>query len=319
MNSVRGLYLLVIAQVSWLFSGAAFAALDDSALLASPEMIPALVAEGKLAAEKIPNPHWRQDACSACHRVGAPPARTTLRNKNPAKLCGSCHETEIVQSYIHAVGMAPPDDFRARMPEEFRNAVKRDGNIVTCTTCHDLVQQCDRTLSAAQKDNPRFFRGGPYQARTDICFNCHNRDNYERHNPHDQIGNDGVLNTQSCYFCHNATPDRRKVRDINDVTFSVEGDLTRLCIGCHPYQPHPAGSNHLRVPPPPIEQRLKRMARREGIILPLEPGTGRIFCGTCHNPHERGVQHSKLADKGADGFKRLRRGGMTICLNCHDK
>ena len=56
------------------------------------------------------------------------------------------------------------------------------------------------------------------------------------------------------------------------------------------------------------------------MIRPLEPASGRIFCATCHNPHERGVQRDARVDRGADGYKRLRTvGGETICSNCHDK
>ena len=74
------------------------------------------------------------------------------------------------------------------------------------------------------------------------------------------------------------------------------------------------------MPPDAILKRIKETEKQRDVIVPLEPKTGRIFCATCHNPHERGVQRYDKADRGADGPKRLRRtGGMPICLNCHDK
>ena len=54
--------------------------------------------------------------------------------------------------------------------------------------------------------------------------------------------------------------------------------------------------------------------------MPLEPGTGKIFCATCHNPHERGIQFIAEADRGADNTQRLRAGREGgICLMCHLK
>ena len=59
------------------------------------------------------------------------------------------------------------------------------------------------------------------------------------------------------------------------------------------------------------------MEKKNNIVLPLEPGSGKVFCGTCHNPHEKGVIKLKAAAKGADANKRLRM--QKICKNCHDK
>ena len=53
------------------------------------------------------------------------------------------------------------------------------------------------------------------------------------------------------------------------------------------------------------------------VLLPLEPGTGKVFCGTCHNPHEAGVVKNAAATKGAGSKQRLRM--VDICEQCHDK
>lgn len=306
---------------------------DKKGLLENPEQIQALLAEEKIQFEDIPNPHWKRDGCIGCHLMGKaggeemPP----LRTKNINNLCGNCHDPVLVAEYIHAVDMEPPDEFLDRMPEDFLTALERQNNLVGCIVCHDMPLHCNEEKFEFKELNPRFFRGGPYQQRTDLCFNCHNPSDYERYNPHDQITDEGELDTEQCFFCHNVTPNRAGARTIDDVTFNVAEDLKRLCTGCHPYKPHPGGAwykpsgnlkgggpNHLKVPPERIRKQLEKMVTEAGVVMPLEPETGAVFCATCHNPHERGVQYYHKADIGADGYKRLRRGKMVICSVCHN-
>ncbi len=295
-------------------------------LLEHPERITGLLDDGAIAEDEIPNPHWQKNGCIACHATAEPVQPIKLREADPNRLCTNCHEQELVEAFIHPVGMAPPDDFMARMPDDFKNSLQ-EGD-VSCITCHDLTIQCTQERFPERKINPLFFRGGPYQTRTKLCYNCHDPKMYERYNPHDQITDEGELITKQCFYCHNTYPDRHKVRSIDDVSFNLAEDLKKLCTGCHPWRPHPGGAwagskrgegpDHLVVPPEKIRANMERLAERQHIILPLEPGTGRIFCATCHNPHERGVQYKPEADKGADGYKRLRRGAREICRNCHD-
>lgn len=229
--------------------------------------------------------------------------------------------------------MAPSAEKRDQMPDDFRQAIKRGGGVVTCIACHDLPMQCNKNRFEEKGLNPRFFRGGPYRERTDLCFNCHNPTHYERLNPHDQISDRGELDTQRCLVCHSVTPNRRGAKSIADVSFNVTDDLTKLCTGCHPWRPHPGGAwatfapnstrdgpNHLVKPSEVILKRLKESEVKQDVVLPLDPSTGRVFCATCHNPHERGVQRYARADKGGDTYKRLRRtGGEAICYYCHNK
>ncbi len=74
---------------------------------------------------------------------------------------------------------------------------------------------------------------------------------------------------------------------------------------------------HLSVPPVQMRKQMQRMAVKNGIILPLDPTTGKVYCATCHNPHERGLIKNTAAAKGADSDKRLRM--KKLCTNCHDK
>lgn len=342
-----GLASWLVRLVAWLLLGyglfqAASAASgnlkkawDEKSLFGNVGEIPNLVRQGEIGVDQIPDPHWREDGqgCNACHRGTPGEKDAKLLVKDINQLCNNCHDTVSVHNYIHAVGMVPSAEKRARMPEDFRQAIKRGDGVVTCIACHDLPMQCRKERFAEKGLNPRFFRGGPYRARTDLCFNCHDPKHYERLNPHDQISDEGELLTDRCLVCHSVTPNRRDARGIDDVSFNVTDDLTKLCTGCHPWRPHPggnwahfarhstqAGPNHLVRPTPEILKRIQRSEATRDIVVPLEPASGRIFCATCHNPHERGVQRDARVDRGADGYKRLRTvGGETICSNCHDK
>ena len=74
--------------------------------------------------------------------------------------------------------------------------------------------------------------------------------------------------------------------------------------------------DHLVVPDSKIRQRMLKMTQKNNLDMPLDPGDGRIYCATCHNPHERGVIKKISLAKGADEKRRLR--SKEICLNCHD-
>ncbi len=324
-------FLNLTVALIWLLHPVGIRAAEVS-LLSNPDRIRTLLNAGELPPAQVPNPHWQEKGCPACHKGGKKGA-PELHTKDINRLCNNCHSTSGIGDYIHPVGMKPPSKFMAQMPKDFRDAIRRGGNRVTCITCHDLPMQCQPNRYGERVLNPRFFRGGPYLERTDLCFNCHNPEKYERYNPHDQITDEGELDLERCYVCHSAIPDRSKAESIDDVQFNLVDNLEQLCTGCHPWRPHPGGHwasfasgsspgggpNHLVVPPETVRRNLEKHIKEHNIVMPLEPGTGRVFCATCHNPHERGVQYLHRADKGADGVRRLRRGRFRICDACHDK
>jgi len=286
---------------------------------------PSVQADG----EKYPNPHWDRTKCLSCHTsIPEPGSGTKLKYEGDyIALCNSCHETVSRDKYIHAVAMIPPEDQLERMPEDFRKAVLMDkGGRLTCIVCHQLKYQCLSSEYYRKESDPRFFRGGPYAHRSDICYNCHDRAKYERINPHDQISDEGDLMTDRCLYCHEEVPDRRKVRSIADVKFVIGEDLNRLCIRCHSSDldrmgcvilPDGRMPDHMVKPSSKVAEKIRESKREH--IMPLEPSTGKIFCGTCHNPHSIGVQRISKADKGAESHKRVRMRLEDWCTVCHGK
>jgi len=299
---------------------------EEQRLLSQPEAIPQLVRDGKLPVERIPNPHWREDACHACHE-GLPSERELrLRNQEIVALCDTCHDAIGNHANIHPIGMTPSKKFRRNMAPQFYGALKRGGGTVTCISCHDVVMQCKTKRFAWRRVNPSFLLEGPYRSRTGICYNCHDRLAYQRLNPHDQITEQGTLVKEKCLICHVGVPEELEHGRVISGELHENSDRTALCLNCHVWIPHPGGDlpfldrggpNHLVVPPVAILDRMNLMQAKNGLILPREPGTGRIYCGTCHNVHERGVIKNSRDSKGADQRFRLR--AKSICVNCHKR
>ena len=107
----------------------------------------------------------------------------------------------------------------------------------------------------------------------------------------------------------------------------TDSNWSEMCLNCHKWIPHPGGSmtifsaskkppDHQVVPSSKVSKRLAAMTKKNNLDLPLEPGTGKVYCATCHNPHERGVIKKASLAKGADEKNRLR--SKNLCLICHD-
>ena len=147
-------------------------------------------------------------------------------------------------------------------------------------------------------------------------------------NPHEQISDEGNILWKKCMICHLETPDIEKAKSIEDVKLRFSDDMKQMCFRCHPQRMHPGGGwagqlrglttapIHWVKPPDYIAKNIEISLDQYKIYLPMEPVTGKIFCATCHNPHERGLLIGK-ADYGADYDRRLRSAGGPICTFCH--
>ena len=264
------------------------------------------------------DPHWRKGYCFGCHSKNAKKYPSSFKRKgNIEEVCGNCHDAISGDMLIHATGMIPSRQIKSRMPKSFK--LSSDGKI-GCLTCHELKYQCLEKEYKRKSEDPMFFRDGPYKSRTDLCYKCHKKKSYGRLNPHDQINDEGELMKDICLYCHEELPDPRVDKGIGKVNFVVD-DLKELCQRCHRDRPHPGGSfidfDHLVTPSPKIKFFMRHAEEKSNVVLPLEPDTGKIFCATCHNPHERGVLRGR-SGKGADEPQRLRlQSGFEICGACH--
>lgn len=148
-------------------------------------------------------------------------------------------------------------------------------------------------------------------------------------NPHNQISDEGDILWGTCLICHKNTPDEKKERSVDDVRLRFP-DSNQTCTLCHLTKQHPGSEgigvimsgmiapNHLTKPRKDIALNMRFALKDVRMILPLDPKNGKIFCATCHNPHERGVLSGR-ANSGADYNLRLRSANMDICQYCHRK
>jgi hypothetical protein len=296
---------------------------DYQQLIRQAASIQGMVKAGVLDKTQIPDPHWRKDACMTCHISSSDGEGGPLKTQAD-RTCFYCHRAED-HLVIHPVDLVPDKQMQARMPKEFRDSLSR-GN-TSCLTCHDILMQCKKRTMGMHLRNSAFIRGGYYNSRTGVCYQCHNNTAYKKLNPHDQISDKGVLNEDKCLICHKYVPRQGHAAGVAELTMQVDSDWAEICLNCHRWQPHPGGNmaifsggkppNHLVVPDDRIRDRLTEMMQTKRLDMPLDPSTGKVYCATCHNPHERGVIKKISLAKGADEKNRLR--SKRICINCHEK
>jgi len=294
----------------------------------SIDEIPQAIANTGLSRDKIPSPHWKDDSCRVCHKSQAA-TKNNLRKKNISEICLSCHDAIYDHRYIHPINIKPSANMLKRMNKAYRKSLQQSAGKISCATCHDIALQCEPEKSRQKLTNPRFFRSGPFASRSQSCYFCHDKKQYKKLNPHDQLDSKGEIIKNKCRICHAGSIDElSKAESIKEVEFHAPGDnLASMCWGCHVWTPHPGGQfsffknksgpDHLTKPTQIVLRSLQVSEKEKQIVFPLEPQTGKVFCGTCHNPHQKGVIKNKRAAKGADSKHRLR--DQDICQNCHNK
>jgi predicted CXXCH cytochrome family protein len=263
---------------------------------------------------EIINPHFTGKDCAICHE-GTPRADDTTAllkfGGDDIAMCNSCHQTEYLKGDLHPVAVAPSPDDTIRVPPE----LPLYGGRVTCRTCHDVYLQC-RKRPSLQFENINFLRGAPYKKTVDLCFRCHALDIYKKTNPHQQVDEAGNLIKESCLYCHQTLPDPDATASIDEVTFKTE--TSTFCFACHGEEEklHPARANHILPVPGEMTRSIGATEQQERVSLPLFKGE--IFCGTCHNPHDKGVIKREAAAKVADEKLRLRlEASYQLCVACH--
>ncbi|HWR98259.1 MAG TPA: hypothetical protein VN317_07520 [Candidatus Methanoperedens sp.] len=247
------------------------------------------------------NPHGGRIFCLVCHpdtpQAGAP---VSFRFPgNLLRLCQRCHAgVEHHPLGVKSTTATWKMDF-ARFPLE--------NEAVTCVSCHD-PPECQSTAGV----NPRFLRGGPYNATAELCARCHEDKKFSSLNPHDQIDDNGEIYRKKCLYCHVTLPEAGTSADMLRYTDT----LTALCVSCHQVGPHP-DLDHLRPLSKKMRDNLAAYEEQRLVRLPLDDGN--VTCVTCHNPHERGLLKG-AAGIGADEAKKMRLTTFNEqCTPCHGR
>lgn len=225
------------------------------------------------------NPH--QDswfACKACHatsmanEIRAPDYQLRYRG-DVTMLCISCHVTDRGH---HPTGVQPPPYMLDAIKASRRTIPLDEEGRITCYSCHD--NSCS---TGRQKMRERYYDRVSFV--NDLCWTCHEQAEFSRIKPHNE-------DPENCTQCHESRP-------LPGVSLGLIAVPKMICLRCHDVKPHPAGADHLKVPP-------EKMSPDPS--LPLGAG-GKITCVTCHDPHGRGEPLPR----------RLRSAASRICQLCH--
>ena len=267
------------------------------------------------------SPHWSSTACQTCHLEAAPASgAASINETNSEALCNNCHggRGDAIPCR-HSSGLATG---ALAIPDSLSPSLE-NGEVV-CTTCHDVVYQCQNPRTASKLQNPAFLRDRTSRRSSEYCFKCHDSSDYNKLSPH--AGTSGESPRPTCLLCHTEVPQTDSSGDL-DVVFNMEHDLNDMCRGCHDVRPHPKKMSfgggqksdvwsHLVVPSATIQEKKRNFESRTGIVLPLNPKNGEIFCGTCHNPHDFKVGGAH-GSQAANMKHRVRI--KNLCQACHDK
>lgn len=293
----------------------------------SADFVDQLISEGIVLANEVSNPHWQEDGCIICHakKPAGKSSELHLRSNDALNLCYNCHDKNNEHTSVHPAWIIPSDKVLSNISNDFKNTLSLDEGNINCLTCHDVKVQCKLSSVYRQQHFPAFIRGFPYGSRTEFCFNCHVNDGYKPLVSHQQINAQGELIENKCLLCHLEVPEQSESGASQKTELIIEQDWKSICANCHTEVPHPSSNavfargkipNHLVVPPEEILIRMKLMSELNNVNLPIDESTGKLFCGTCHNPHEEGVIKNPSGAKGAGHEKRLR--ANPICNYCHD-
>lgn len=265
------------------------------------------------------NPHWRKGSCDVCHQAAQPTTEQyALKTASAQEVCGECHGKKGSMVCRHRSDLATSAETSAEIGDALQSGL--DNGKVVCTTCHDMTPHCELDVKQRYR-NTSFLRGGPFENRGELCFECHNKSGYRQRSPHMHIRK-GEIKEGHCIFCHDSVPQQDASGQWMPVEHSTKWRLSQLCSGCHSVGPHPSGSVrgktgwiHMVIPPADYAERMQQAVASRGGNLPLDPNTGEITCTTCHNPHNKKLEAYPLS--GEKTKTKLRYENM--CEVCHDK
>lgn len=260
-------------------------------------------------AQKIVDPHWTGKHCTECHVAAKSPE---LRfNGDVVQLCNRCHLIDPpVCTKVHTENSILPDFMKKNIPADWPLVDSK----ITCLTCHAIRLQMHANAKA-KTENRDFLRSNEPEDFSGFCFNCHQKERFQKINPHKEDGNGDTSGRAVCSRCHT-----EGLASGFEVCFesSVKTKSPSLCIGCHGNltQEHIA---HVKLGRDKLSAHAEALQKLEqkGVELPL--ADGRMHCATCHNQHPQGIIGRKEAAAGA-GEEYLLRTPSThdLCVVCHN-
>ena len=254
------------------------------------------------------NIHFTGRYCTQCHQDNPTKGRRVRLkfNGDPNLLCRCHFNTQ--NAYWHPIDIDPLQNENVQIADDLPLFKGK----ISCFTCHDMFRQCRKRGIRIST-----LRGGPFQTRSEFCFKCHNRNDYDPLDPHIQIDQQGEILSDTCTYCHLESPAQL---DDPSKRLTFIGELGLLCQRCHMIKGNHSGNvqHYGKTPKAKTLVRMKAMEVKHQVILPLDE-RGRMTCVTCHNPHADGViDRSRPAAKGAELKFRHRLSG-NMCIVCHDK
>ena len=265
------------------------------------------------------DPHWKRGTCDACHLDAVPGTENHSLNMAEAEaICDSCHGARGEARHCPHVSDVSAAAFT--VPENYAEFLH--GDQLVCTTCHDLTVQCLSPSKSYSFMNPGFVRDRSSPDSSEQCYLCHESPGLDKINPHVQEAGDTMQAT--CLMCHATAPRPNAGTGWQPVDFNMKDEMNDACRGCHRVRPHPGstfsagpiGWDHLVRPLGEFREKMRLKAEQTGAKFPLDPYDGKIYCATCHNPHDETLQ-GYAAVVPAPSRNRLRIND--ICQACHDK
>ena len=275
-------------------------------VLACAIIVSRMILSSPALATEVINPHWTGKDCAECHLAEKIPQ---LRyDGDITQLCNRCHRKEPpVCTAVHRKNSMLTPVMQDALPPGW----PRPEAGITCLTCHAVTEQM-HVNATAEKENRNFLRTAEPEDLVSFCFNCHDRDRFQKTNPH----RDSFFGeSQSiCYRCHTGG-----LATGFEICFeaSLKTKSPSLCLGCHGN----ISSEHMlheQLGAETLEKYEVPLLRfeDEGLELPL--ADGRMHCATCHNPHPKGIIGRKEAAIGAGEKYFLRIADVHgLCRVCH--
>lgn len=259
-------------------------------------------------AQKVVDPHWTGKHCNECHVAGKSPE---LRfSGDVVQLCNRCHRNDPpVCTKVHTRNSMLPDTMEKNIPADWPFVDSK----ITCLTCHAVRLQMHANAKA-KKGNKNFLRSNKPIDIPSFCFNCHQKERFQKINPHRESGSQDTAGRAVCFRCHT-----EGLASGFDVGFeaSLKTKSPALCIGCHGNLTK-AHIVHEKLGRDKLSANKAALHKLEqkGIELPL--ADGRMHCSTCHNQHPKGIIGRKEAATGAGEKYFLRIPGTNdLCVVCH--